>query len=214
MEECKFIAQDTVRGYLLTMNCGFPALVLEEQAPLVHGEIYQIDVAKRGELDAIEGVPGLYHRLAVRTFNNMVCWVYVYPIPNIRPDVFKVLPGGCWDGKEGVQTFGRYLIESPEYNYPHVPKQEYDQASNMYIINQRYDVKAVQARMALKFAPAIDTKPLLKALPAPQPAAPAPTPVHPPHGADDAPFPGAAVAWAEKPERIILDNKPEVDSGI
>jgi gamma-glutamylaminecyclotransferase len=82
----------TAPGYRLIRYCdGYPGLVpaLHSESS-VKGELYAVDAARLGELDAFEECPALYRRASIELDDQQIVQAYVVAEEN----------GGAWPGLE------------------------------------------------------------------------------------------------------------------
>jgi len=85
-----FVGSSSVNGRLYDMG-GYPAIVLDDNASPVIGEVYEIDDETLAKLDAFE-LDADYHRTAVEiTVTSMPTWCWVYrPLAEVssgKPEV-------------------------------------------------------------------------------------------------------------------------------
>ncbi|HUT97855.1 MAG TPA: gamma-glutamylcyclotransferase family protein [bacterium] len=88
------------RLYHLPIPAGYPVLYLDGPGP-VHGELLRFadPRAALGEMDRLEGCPGLFERSAVEVVcggDTVPVWIYRFPSDRpIPPDALPVT-GGDW----------------------------------------------------------------------------------------------------------------------
>jgi gamma-glutamylcyclotransferase (GGCT)/AIG2-like uncharacterized protein YtfP len=157
-KKAELVGTAHVKGYMFNRG-SFPAVILEEQAPSVEGELWSIKAESYNDLlssmDHLESVPTHYYRVAIRTVEGVIAWIYVQPFERLQGSD-RVTAEGVW--KKGNQEWKlwRDYITAPEnhaYRIPGKPKVRYDLKAECMVVEQA----AEELKGAQEFTEVLDT---------------------------------------------------------
>lgn len=194
-----YLNEDKVRGFMVTWGAPFPAVVLEERAPLVHGQVFACDKEMLKRLDEIEGTPHLYTRVAIKTFMGNIAWIYIMPFDRIKASEHRVIINGEWSKKQGTMTMAAYMNDHIEYSYPKRPHAQYmDKHRCMVVIQKEFYPLPYPAQPGMARGPDYTTVPIVVPPPPPQ--------------EDTDPVDGEPVVWASPKGSKVEKSDEAIDT--